>query len=338
MTYDFETMEEIIDKSVGKATTLNSKLVPLSVSSCIKTAKKLITKHFSLRDSSDFIKSWIKFLFESSLQIYEDKVAYMSSFMHLEEKDLQQIDKNLNVITVFGFNSSRFDSNLFKEYFNVNEEKYEWTIDSSSLIGTISSLKQFILVSKSFKTRLRFIDAQNFVAGGSLKQFGIDFGGEDNSIKGIFPYEAINTSNYNEVLSRTEPFEYNDFYSYLNQKYLLTKEQYEIYVEDAKAYSNRWDYLLKYNDNDVEMMIKPIDNLIKMNAEYKVDLISNLSLSKNASCIKYALAYQQFDPNINYAIKNKVNTFVPSKQWFEHKCQNYYNQDENYYIQNQKEI
>ena len=188
MTYDFETMEEIIDKSVGKATTLNSKLVPLSVSSCIKTAKKLITKHFSLRDSSDFIKSWIKFLFESSLQIYEDKVAYMSSFMHLEEKDLQQIDKNLNVITVFGFNSSRFDSNLFKEYFNVNEEKYEWTIDSSSLIGTISSLKQFILVSKSFKTRLRFIDAQNFVAGGSLKQFGVDFGGEDNSIKGIFPY------------------------------------------------------------------------------------------------------------------------------------------------------
>ena len=62
----------------------------------------------------------------------------------------------------------------------------------------------------------------------------------------------------------------------------------------------------------------------------KVDLISNLSLSKNASCIKYALAYQQFDPNINYAIKNKVNTFVPSKQWFEHKCQNYYEQDEKY--------
>ena len=98
-----------------------------------------------------------------------------------------------------------------------------------------------------------------------------------------FPYEAINTSNYNEVLNKSEPFEYNDFYSYLNQSNPLTHEAYDEYVKDALNYKSRWDYLLKYNVDDVEMMIKPIDNLINMNAEYNVDLIRNLSLSKNAS-------------------------------------------------------
>ena len=58
-------------------------------------------------------------------------------------------------------------------------------------------------------------------------------------------------------------------------------------------------------------MIKPIDNLINLNAQYNVDLISNLSLSKNSVCIKYALAYKDFDPSIDYNIINTSNTFIP---------------------------
>ena len=46
---------------------------------------------------------------------------------------------------------------------------------------------------------LPFIDAQAFVVGSTLKQFGIDFGGESNSAKGAFPFESINTDNFNEV-------------------------------------------------------------------------------------------------------------------------------------------
>ena len=196
------------------------------------------------------------------------------------------------------------------------------------MIGTATSLKQFILKSSKYPIRLRFIDAQAFVAGGTLKQFGIDFGGISNSSKGVFPYEAINSENYNEVLSKSEPFEYKDFYSYLNQKNPLTKADYEEYLIDSKRFATRWDYLLSYNDNDVEMMIKPIDNLIQMNAEYKVDLISNLSLSKNASCIKYALAYKDFNPKNNYETINKSNTFKPTMKWWLNKCDNYRKQDE----------
>ena len=58
----------------------------------------------------------------------------------------------------------------------MNTDKWE----TVSLIGNSSSMKQIIIHHKTKKINLRFIDAQAFVAGGTLKQFGIDFGGESN--------------------------------------------------------------------------------------------------------------------------------------------------------------
>ena len=81
----------------------------------------------------------------------------------------------------------------------------------------------------------------------------------------VFPYEAITTANYNEVLSMNEPFTYDAFYSSLHQANLLTDDQYAQYFIDAKRYANRCDYLLHYNDTDVEIMNKSIINLIDMN-------------------------------------------------------------------------
>ncbi len=318
ITYDFETMDQVVNTEASKSTIINSRLLPLSVSSCVKSASGLTTKHFSLQDNKDFIPLWLDWLFEQSLIVYKDKQQYSC----VPEK----IDNNITTITVFGFNSSRFDSNLFKQYLNASH----WKIESNSIIGTLSSLKQFVLTSTKYPTKLRFIDAQAFVAGGTLKQFGVDFGGETNSNKGVFPYEALNSDNYNEVLSSTEPFAYDDFYSYLNQRNPLSKEDYAEYVNDCKNYKNRWDYLLAYNDNDVEMMIKPIDNLIAMNAEYNVDMISNLSLSKCSACIKYALAYKDFDPTTEYDIINKENSFKPTIKWWKYKCDCYYKQDQKY--------
>ena len=70
-------------------------------------------------------------------------------------------------------------------------------------------------------------------------------------------------------------------------------------------------------------MIKPIDKLIEFNGQYNVDFISNISLSKNAASIKYGLAYKDFNPNVDYDVINKVNTFKPSRNWWTLKCSNY---------------
>ena len=325
MTYDFETMENVINETVTKSTTINSRLVPLSVSCCIKYSSGTLTKHFDARDK-DFIIHWIEYMFNQAHLIINDKVNFYKQMLNIE--DPKEIVHDIQTVTVFGFNSSRFDSNLFKQYFNHKGENCSWSVDNNSLIGSSTALKQFILKSKNIS--LRFIDAQAFVAGGTLQQFGIDYGGESNSSKGVFPYEAVNTENFNDVLSQTQPFEYKDFYSYLGQRFLITEEEYNLYLEDSKRFQTRWDYLLSYNDNDVEMMLKPIDNLINLNAEYNVDLISNLSLSKNSVCIKYALAYKDFDPSIDYGIINTSNTFIPTINWWSYKCDSYYYQDERF--------
>ena len=107
------------------------------------TPSTTITKSFSLRTSNTLI-------------VYRDKLSYSCV--------PENVDNNINTITVLGFNSSRFDSNLFKQYFNTNH----WKVECNSIIGTLSSLKQFVLISSKYPTKLRFIDAQAFVAGGTL--------------------------------------------------------------------------------------------------------------------------------------------------------------------------
>ena len=190
MTYDFETMEKLIGKECGSSTTVDSQLVPLSVSCCVKSARGVCVKHWDVREN-EFIAKWIEWMFSQAIGVVEDKKMFYNE-MGVDEK----IVRDMNTVTVFGFNSARFDSNLFKEYLNMKGCK----IDNASLIGTPSAMKQFILTNG--KVQLRFLDAQAFVAGGTLKQFGKDFGGVDNDAKGTFPYEAINTENYLEVLNR----------------------------------------------------------------------------------------------------------------------------------------
>lgn len=116
ITYDFETMEKKINKNISDSTTINSKLILLSVASCVKLDKGLITKNFDIR-INDFIEKWIDWLFVMGIDVYKDKLTHLKSFIKdKSEDDLNKLDQSLKVITVFGYNSSRFDSNLFREF------------------------------------------------------------------------------------------------------------------------------------------------------------------------------------------------------------------------------
>ena len=84
-------------------------MIPLSVASCVKLSSGLITKHFSLRESEEFIPEWISWLFEQSMEVLNDKIVYDKSFLPADK--IYDIDTNIYTITVFGFNSSRFDPN-----------------------------------------------------------------------------------------------------------------------------------------------------------------------------------------------------------------------------------
>ncbi|KAA6358261.1 MAG: hypothetical protein EZS28_046212, partial [Streblomastix strix] len=66
-----------------------------------------------------------------------------------------------------------------------------------------------------------------------LKQAAKDFGDGYDDKKGLFPYEAFNIDNVNEVLSKSEPFIMEDFNSSL-KKTKISQQDYQIYLEDAK--------------------------------------------------------------------------------------------------------
>ena len=74
-------------------------------------------------------------------------------------------------------------------------------------------------------------------------------------------------------------------------------------------------------------MINPLNNLIEMNAKYNIDMLSNLSLSANASSTKYALCYKDFDPYKDYSM-NTETTFIPTTKWWQDRVYGYLKQDE----------
>ena len=290
ITYDFETVEASCYYKT-EHTEITSTLHPISIASVIHgyTEEDKIF-YFDIRNGEDFVIQWLNAL-----------ITNLPDGVH----------------HVIGYNSAKFDINLLlpeiSKHFTVN-----------SLLGSASAFKQ-VVISKENIT-LKFIDAMLFVSPGPLKNFIKDFGTEGCDEKGIFPYEAITMDNYNEVLSKSEPFSPEDFHSELNQSEISAKD-YMMYLEDAKNFSSRWDYLKHYNILDVKAMISPLDNLINLFWEHKIDMLKNLSLSANASAIKYAKCYDDFDINGDYSIHESETKFTPTREWFNKKCQQYKDQD-----------
>lgn len=324
ITFDFETMEQKLNEKISDCTTVNSRLIPLSVASTIKSKSGIKTIYYDVRDGKDFIHKWLLSLFDEAYSMREDNLI---PGVPVELQTEQGINKSQEsfptyVITVLGFNSARFDLNiLFSEL-----RSDSWII--KSFLGNTNSFKQVMIQRTMYKCNivLRFIDAKALSGPGTLRDFVKSFGSEGCDEKGVFPYEAFDETNYNEVLSKTEPFEQKDFYSYLNQSEMSDKE-YMLYLEDAKNFQTRWDYLRHYNELDVRAMISPIDNIIEFNWEYKVDALINLSLSANASSIKYALAYKDFDPHNDYSTNNTCEIFKITPEFWKKKCEGYMKQD-----------
>jgi hypothetical protein len=98
-------------------------------------------------------------------------------------------------------------------------------------------------------------------------------------------------------------------------------KDYVTYLEFFKNYSSKWDYLESYCIRDVEIAIKPINNMIKMFEELGMDMFSSISLSSNANAIKHKMMYDDLDVNTNYADNNNNEPdFEYNFQWSEMKA------------------
>ncbi|KAA6397781.1 MAG: hypothetical protein EZS28_006695 [Streblomastix strix] len=176
----------------------------------------------------------------------------------------------------------------------------------------------------------------NYTQPTDLASLAKDFGNQDiiegsglkaNQSKGLFPYEGITYDNYNYELIKSQPFPIKAFDSLLKNK-TITDDDYLLYLNDAQNYGTRWDYLQHYNELDTQIMIQPLDNYINWFYQYNVDMLSLMSLAANANAIKYAIAYKDFDLNVNYPqSQSKSKPFILSQSYWNSKVIGYNIQD-----------
>ncbi|KAA6379989.1 MAG: hypothetical protein EZS28_024485 [Streblomastix strix] len=213
-------------------------------------------------------------------------------------KTVQQFITNYQGFNIARYNSAHFDMIFVLPYLTNSN----WRI--TSYLGDFSHIKRVTVKHKISGVSIQFLDAILFITKESLKQFAIDFGdgGKDGN-KGVFPYDAINTENYKEVLEKKIPFSQEDFNNKLRGEQ-ISDDDYKLYLEDSKNFNNRWDYLQYYNELDTTIMIKPIDRLIEMNFSNGIDMFNYVSMASCANSIKYKMACQDFDLNSRYVNKD----------------------------------
>ncbi|KAI5543715.1 DNA/RNA polymerase superfamily, partial [Trichomonas vaginalis G3] len=338
ITFDFETLETKEELQLSECATLNAYLKPFMVSSMVKLNDKTYTRNFCLTSSDSFISDWIEFLFSTCSLVAKSNMSQYNELLKpqtdslspeglsdqtagtlshtLNEKQKETfkelLDEEFNKVNIIGFNSGKFDLNLILRDLNTAK----WKI--KSMLGSSSQFKQIIVKKTNAPYELRFIDIRNYIAGGTLDQFTQDFGNNKSRVKSFFHYQFITWENYEEELYKVEPF----------TQETISDSDYQIYLNDAKNFKNRLEYFIHYCNKDVEIMIDPIDKIIEETFVYKIDVLHNLSLSSNASMIRYALAYKDFNPNEKYPEEEIESSFELTKKYWKYKIESYKKQDE----------
>ena len=193
-------MEEILDKgNEHKATTILEQLKALSVAMTVKTDKEE-SFYFDVREE-DFINKFIAKLFEQAREVIAYNIKCNALYQYLvkinDEVSIKKLYQKFFTVKVIGFNSARFDSHFLMQHLCTNG----YSIQKS--IGNGGSMKMIKVVSDNDDhkgVKICFIDAMNFCAPGTtLNKMAQDFGGLKN-LKGVFPYEVVNSLTYKEVL------------------------------------------------------------------------------------------------------------------------------------------
>ncbi len=315
ITYDFETLEDL-DKAckAGDSTDIHAGLVPFMVSSTVCIGAHPETRNFNHTQSTNFIHEWITFLFEQAENVYN--ANYNAYFLNPEfvtffdtlKPEAQEhlthlINRETRNIPVIGFNSSKFDINLFLPELCCDK----WLI--KSIVGSSTTHKIVTVRSneETVKTILKFIDIRCYLAGGTLDEFTRDFGSTDVRVKNFFPYEYVTLQNYKTTLFDSTPFPQESFKNTLSNSG-ISDADYNTYLQDMKNFESRLDYFIHYCNVDTQIMVEPINNLIDIFFEHNVDMLHNSSLSSNASMIRYSKLYPQ-----NFTIS--VNKFVTASAY-----------------------
>ncbi|KAA6376183.1 MAG: hypothetical protein EZS28_028290, partial [Streblomastix strix] len=299
ITYDLETVEKIVNKSFGKSSKQISELVPLSVASTIKNKAGIKTIYYDLRNVDNFINQWLQKIFEEAVIVQQDN-QYRTQSGVIDKAMQYNVD-----VPVIGFNSLKFDFSLIFK----NLQCADWQI--KSYIGSSGVAKQIVVQHKKLDVKQKFIDILTYYIPITLKEFAKTFNQKIESQKGMFPYEYINTDNYKEILKQQEPFPIEAF-NYTLKNTQITKEDYDVYVIDAKQFKNRWDVMsseqhkfIKYTSGKMYMPGSCFDmnklHFIEGDTDSAYWAVSGKADESYKQQFKYVIKDQQFyNENVKY--------------------------------------
>ncbi|KAA6382721.1 MAG: hypothetical protein EZS28_021752 [Streblomastix strix] len=308
ITYDFETLSDQVMKEITDQTTLLSQLHKLSIAS---------TEVHPNNDKS-----------------YELVNSYYTLFDELSDNYQEQLEN-------YGLPSnSSFVHLWLAQTFESAEQIYQycelWTLGVP--ICDLNNTKSITVTHKKSHMKLQFIDAENLFGPMTLKACVKDYG-DKSEHQDVFPYEIINSKNWNEVLMKTEPFDYEDFKSQFKGGYSIIKDEYDQYLIDFNRFTKRLEYLKYYNINGTEIMVKPLMNLIDTFEQFNIDVLHYISIASCAYATKHYSTYfpskfnlesdkqtyySNFDLTADYSNPNpKAKPFELTAGYWKNKCYHY---------------
>jgi hypothetical protein len=159
ITYDFETVMKKTDVKYGSKSHCSTELYPLSVARTCRINENVTTKSkyvANARFYNQFINEWINELFTHANQINIDRVAYIEC-LNLPKNITETIKYEVKVI---GYNSKKFDVNVFINYINSQKIKIK------KVLGSTTQYKLMVISHKDYDFDLHFIDLCSFLSGG----------------------------------------------------------------------------------------------------------------------------------------------------------------------------
>ncbi|KAA6403099.1 MAG: hypothetical protein EZS28_001377 [Streblomastix strix] len=230
----------------------------------------------------------------------------------------KKIDDNYN-----GFNfATEADQFIQNENLNINVCAYEETTATSTTTnsGSYYLWKQYRRNEQNEQTK----DFNVLLITDTINEI------QTAQVFYINDVEALTGLKYCPIcgvqLDKSEPFPQEAFRNSIRNKNISTIK-YHNYLAVAQQISNRWDYLRHYNIVDTRFMMEPVDYLIDIFFNYKIDMLQFMSMSACANAIKHAVVYWDFKLDQDYTPKDDYASFILNQNYWNIKVQNYLEQD-----------
>ena len=279
-------------------------------------------------DSKQLVSEFVRYIFEisdTSYPLLKEKFENVFSELDVMLNNLPDEDEEgkaqlfklkkkfdlfLKEMPVLGFNSSRYDINVIKQFLFKEVDTIELEEDEGNGFGFVVKRNNAYMCLKT--DRLKFLDICNYLAPGySYDQFLKAY--ECTAQKGFFPYEWCDSI---DKLEFGQLPHHEAFFSALRNTN-ITLEEYEYCCSiwrDCGMESFR-DYLIWYNNLDVEPFVEAVGKMFQFYQRKNLDLFKD-GISVPGLVMKYMFSgldantyfslFQERDKDLYYELKKTL--------------------------------